>query len=361
MKIGIDLSRIVPEKTGVEYYGYELARALIDINAEHEITVFSNNAAYVEEFSVSKMIIPSERANFKWIRKVVKVLKSEEFDLFISPSYFMFGVFFPNTIQIIHDLAPLRYPQYWPLKASIMYRLQLRLATFRTKYFVTNSEFTKQDVLSHYPYLKNKTEYIGTGLHPWAYRKTTQEEITSITSKYNLPSQYILSVSTLQPRKNYIRMIQAFKEVKNTYPELHYVITGKKGWYYEDIFKEVQKLKLDEYVHFLGYVPEEDLPVIFDSAKALLYCSIFEGFGLPAIEAAARGIPSVISDIPVLRETMTDYAFYADPINYKDIVKMTILALKNSMKYDDKFLNSYDWKIVAQRILFFIKDNVNKE
>lgn len=353
MKIGIDLSRITEDKTGVEYYGYELARALFEKKMDNEFHAFSNKESFLQDFPtvISKRIIAAEKPNFKWIRNVVSILKKEKFDLFVSPSYFMFGVLFPRTVQIVHDLAPLRYPQYWPWKSHLMYRFQLRLATFRTKYFATNSEFTKKDVITTYPYIKNKTFMIGTGLHSWAYTNPSRNESQRVKQLYKLPHDYVLSVSTLQPRKNYIMMLRAFAILKKQNPDLQYLITGKKGWYYEDIFTEVKKLQLEDSVHFLGYVPEEDLPTIYDNAKVLLYCSMFEGFGLPALEAYARKIPVVTSDIPVLRETMHQYAFYADPQNPEDIAHQAQKALVSKTEINTDFLKQYEWKKVAQELL----------
>ncbi len=293
----------------------------------------------------------ADRPNFSWIYKAARELKKEKIDLLISPSLFMFGVFFKPTIQIIHDLAPIHYPNFWSKKAGLMYKYQLALCTRRVHKFAAISEFTKKDLIKLHTTVKNKTFSIGCGLHEWAYSELSKGHNTY--GKIILPEEYILSVSTLQPRKNYINMIRGFRLFIKDNPNCKYVIVGKKGWYYEDIFTEVEKLHLEDKVIFTDYVDEEDIASIYDSAKFVMYCSIWEGFGLPAIEALSRGKSVVLSNLEVLKEAAGDLGIYVDPFDPADICDGMYKAAEKHISESEisQIKDEYRWDRVAERLV----------
>ncbi|GAB4284090.1 MAG: glycosyltransferase [Candidatus Dojkabacteria bacterium] len=349
-KLAIDLSRITDNKTGIEYYAYELAKALLDLGAD--LTLISNKSRYLDEFnSAKKVIIESEKPNLKWIRNTAKYLNRKDFCYFISPSYLTFSLFHKNTVQIVHDLAPVRFPQYWSFKARTSFKIQLHLASRRAKYFCTNSEYTRDDLIKYLPGVKNKTFAIGTGLNKWAYAQKDEVEMVRVKKKFNLPDNFILSVSTLQPRKNYENMLRAFAIAKEKNQRLGYVIAGKKGWKYESIFQTVSDLKLEKSVLFLGYVPEEDIAALYDLSKAVLYCSTFEGFGLPAIEAYARKKCVVLSNIPLFKGIMKENGIYVDPYDPEDIAAGINQAMNTELKFDQEFIDEFTWEKVGKNLL----------
>jgi glycosyltransferase involved in cell wall biosynthesis len=174
--------------------------------------------------------------------------------------------------------------------------------------------------------------------------------------KYGLRGSYVLSISTLQPRKNYINMIRAYATVVASRPALKYVIVGRKGWYYEEIFKEVERLNLQDKVLFLGFLPDEELSVIMKNAKAILYVSKDEGFGFPAVQAAINKIPVVLSDIPVFRELKySDSFIYVNPNNLEEIAASIRAAIASRPStVSDDFRGYYSWENTVRSLLSIV-------
>ncbi len=354
MKIAIDFSQLGPEKTGIEYYTYELTKALIKADPETNFLLVSNNENYLNVFkgiqNVELKVFESDKINFLWIFKLGLWLRRQNVNALISPSNLMLNFWFPRTIQIIHDIVPVTNPEYWPRDSIKKFKLQLNIASRFVKKVGTISETTKKELIKHYPGLKKKTECIGIGLHEWTLNEVNNIDELRIKNKYSLPEKYILSVSTLQPRKNYTGMIRAFDLFSKNNPEYKYLIVGKKGWLYDSIFSLVQDLKLEDKVIFLGYVPEEDLPTIYDNSSALLFLSLAEGFGLPAIEAYSRGIPSVMNDIEVFRESMEGLAYFVKHDKPEDVTLALSKAVKSKIQINKNFLEKYSWEKVANNL-----------
>jgi len=280
------------------------------------------------------------------------MLKKEGYDILISPSNFSFAVFFPRTIQIIHDLAPIKYPQFFSRKGVFMYRNLLNLALRRAFRIGVPSSAIRDEIIEYARFAQGKTFITSEGLHDWTLESKSKDEELRVKKQYKLPSKFILSVSTLEPRKNHLRMIRAFTELTRDEPDLCYVVVGKKGWFYEEIFETVERLGLEDKVIFTGYVPEEDLPYIFDLARGFVYCSFYEGFGIPPMEAFSRGVPVLCSDIKVLKEVMGENAIYADPQDYWDIyMKMKELLTLKKKKTNQELDTKFSWDECAQNII----------
>ena len=168
-----------------------------------------------------------------------------------------------------------------------------------------------------------------------------QAEIARVCAKYQLPRPFILSVGTLQPRKNYGRLIEAFAELikhperspvgtESKDAELHLIITGGKGWMYESIFEQVKSLGLENRVHFPGFVDDADLPALYAAADVFVYVSLYEGFGLPLLEAMACGTPVIASNVSSLPEVVGDVGLQVDPRDVADITRALRVMIEQS-------------------------------
>ncbi|MEO6729542.1 MAG: glycosyltransferase family 1 protein [Candidatus Dojkabacteria bacterium] len=356
MKIAIDISIITPGKAGIGYYAHSLVESLAKIDSTNEYSLITNDKKNSNFSKLPKNFqiieISDDKGGLKWIWKASRMLKKEGFDILISPSNFGFSIFFPRTIQIVHDLAPLKFPQFFTRKGVFMYRLLLNFALRRAYKIGVPSNAIRDELIDYSTSAQNKTFITGEGLHDWTFEAKSKDEEVRVKKQYKLPSKFLLSVSTLEPRKNHLRMIRAFTELSRDEPDLCYVVVGKKGWFYEEIFETVERLGLEDKVFFTGYVPEEDLPYIFDLAKAFLYCSFYEGFGIPPIEAFSRGVPVLASDIKVLREVMGENAIYSDPQDYWDIYqKMKELLTLKKKKTNPDLLSKFSWDECAKNII----------
>lgn len=357
--IAIDLSRISFHKTGIEYFAQELTRVLIQDKSVNFLLV-SNKPSYIEGLLSSSMthvnclIIRSDNNNFQWMRKVAKRLKQEKVNLLISPSNLGFSLIFRPTYQIVHDLSPMLFPRQFGWKPAIKFTVFFFLATFFSKKLLCNSNYTQRCVRKYFPWTFRKLFVIGGGINEWTDRLVTDDELQKNKTEMKLPDKYLLSVSTLQPRKNYENMIKAFYQFNKENSNYKYLIVGKKGWKYQSIFDLVKELQLEDKVIFLDYVEESKLITIYKGASAFLYCSLFEGLGLPAVEAYKIGVPVVVSDIPVMRETMENKAIYANPRDVGDISKAISLAINLKSEIDPQFLAERSWEKVGKRVISLI-------
>src|SRR5690606_287043 len=140
------------------------------------------------------------------------------------------------------------------------------------------------------------------------------------------------------------------------YPNFNYYIAGKKGWHYSEIYETVKELNLEDKVIFLGYVPEKDIAPLFDLSSAIIYCSVMEGFGLPVIEAYARDVPVVASNLEVIKQTMEDKVIYANPLDIESITEGMKKSLIYNTSVDSKFIKNLHWDNVADKLIKLYKN-----
>jgi glycosyltransferase involved in cell wall biosynthesis len=357
MIIGIDVSTISKNKAGIGHYTYSITKALLSNDTENKYILYTNNIDTLkdfDQFSNSEIIeFKTKTPNFYWIFKVFNHF-NKKVDIFLSPGNFTFGLLSEKVVQVIHDLAPIKFPQFFSKKGSFMFNIQLKLAIHNFKHIIAVSNNTKNEIVEHFKISEAKISIVGEGVNDWIKvpRDNIKEEI--VKEKYNLPDKFILSVGTLEPRKNHINMIKGFAKFSKSNNDYHYAIVGKKGWFYDEIFNTVKDCKIDQKVHFLGYVPDEDLAYIYDQASLFMYLSFYEGFGLPLIEAQARGKKVLASDIPVFKEVLQGSTLLADPSDISDI-SSKIAQLIGEVQINN-YTNPqlYDWSKSGKKLLEII-------
>jgi len=355
MKIGIDVSMITPSKAGIGYFAYSIVSNLSENDISNEYILYTNNKHNLERMKLNKNFSIVEffsvSPNLKWMWKVYRHFKQEKVDAFLSMSNLFFGIISSNTLTVIHDLSQLKYPQFFTRKSSILYRIEFEILIRRAKFIVTVSESIRDEIIEFNKSTKNKVYNISEGLHDWAFEKNDERKNIYVKDKYKLPEKYFLSVSTLEPRKNYIGSIKAFAKFSKNNPDWYYLIAGKKGWFYDEIFNTVKNLELEGKVIFLGYIQEEDLSSLYDQALGFIYLSFYEGFGLPLLEAYSRKIPILASNIPVFKEFMLGKALFVNPSDINAISKY-MEELKNISinKFDRKLLDSFSWRNTINKL-----------
>ncbi|MEF3273523.1 MAG: glycosyltransferase family 4 protein [Chloroflexus sp.] len=151
------------------------------------------------------------------------------------------------------------------------------------------------------------------------FRPMGDAERVAVRERLRLPNRFLLFVGTLEPRKNLVRLLQAFAMLRAEYPDLHLLIAGRRGWLYDEIFAAVEHYQLAERVHFLDFVADDDLPALYNLAEAFVYPSLYEGFGFPVLEALACGTPVVTSRVASLPEVAGSAAIMVDPLDAEDI------------------------------------------
>lgn len=212
------------------------------------------------------------------------------------------------TVITIHDLAFLRFRLHRPAKRLYLATLT-RMSARRARHIIAVSQFTRREVLELLRVPPERVTAIPNGRDE-RYRPQTDDDIERFRVARGLPPRFLLSVATLEPRKNITSLIEAYSRVRQRL-DMPLLVAGGKGWLYDKIFLRVRRLGLEEHVRFLGFVPRDDLPLLYAAATASVYPSLYEGFGFPPLEALATGTPTLVSDAGALREVVGNAALVA--------------------------------------------------
>lgn len=356
MRIGIDLSPVEKDPAGIGQYTLSLFTELCKIDKQNTYVTFTT-APFLFANAENRVVKVSKdipARGLRWIYAVSNDARRNNIDIIISPSNHIFTQFFPRTIQFIHDLAPIFYPQFFKRFAAIKYRSTCKIACKKAIKVLTISQTVLDEITDRYPTSRGKIDYIYPGLNKWV--ELAAQSKSEVMGRYYLDSDYIMTLSTLEPRKNHLHMLEAFKIFKSrTLSPLKFVIIGKKGWFFEDIFKKVKELELENEVIFLGYIPNKEISNLISHAKAFVFMSYYEGFGIPPLEALSLNIPTIVSDIPVFKEIYQDKAIYTDPFSPDKIALAIQEALTKRAIKTDKFVKeNFSWENSAKKLLKII-------
>ena len=321
MLIGIDASRsVAQERTGTENYSLNLICHLLALGSDHHYRLYFNRppsfppkvfwgeggAATLRPCGLRVMPFPRLWTHLRLSWEMAR----HPPDLLFVPAHVLPLVHPRRSVVTIHDLGYLYYPQAHCLLDRLYLDLSTRYSARAATHLVADSSATKRDLIERYGVEPNKITVVYPGYDDTVFQPVRDEKaIGAVRAKYGVAGDYILFVGTLQPRKNLIRLIEAYWKLEVGNWKL--VIAGKKGWLYREIFQQVEKLGLEGKVVFTGYVPEGDLPALLSGARLFVFPSLYEGFGLPVLEAMACGTPVVCSNVSSLPEVAGDAALLA--------------------------------------------------
>ncbi len=217
------------------------------------------------------------------------------------------------TVITVHDVSFLRFPEAFRPLNRLYLSFATRISTRRARRVIAVSESTRQDVIRFFGVPPERVVVIPNGV-TGDFHPHDLESRMAFCAARGLPERYLLYVGTIEPRKNLVRLLEAYALWRSESGEMvKLVIAGGKGWYYDQVFKRAEELDLGDDVIFPGFVPAEDLPLLYSAAQAFLYPSLFEGFGLPVLEAMACGTPTITSTASALPEVAGDAALLVDP------------------------------------------------
>lgn len=343
MRIGIDYTAAVNQGAGIGRYARQMTRALLELDRENEYVLFvpsaspeasrASESAIVGQANVSLARLPlSERALVAlWHRLRVPVpveLFSGRLDVFHSPDFALAPVLRARTLVTVHDLSFRRVPEcFKPALLSYLNRVVPR-SVARADIVLADSESTRNDAIELLRLAPERVFVVYAGVDSRFRRVTDQGLLEDVRSRYSLPGRFVLSVGTLQPRKNYVRLIEAFSRLSGV-EDVRLVISGARGWLYEEIYRRVEELGLSSRVLFPGYVAEADLPALYSLSEVFAFPSLYEGFGLPPLEAMACGTPVVVSRASSLPEVVGNAGCLVDPLSVEEIAG-TLQALLDS-------------------------------
>lgn len=385
-KIAIDASRAVNEKAGIGRYTFEIIKNLLLADRKNDYELFYTFVRD-ENGQKQKIIAELESLNARVKTKIFKIPGDwkEKFwgwknlnlfdlilgrqDILFAPSFFEVHLAsrIPAVVTI-HDLTMFKFPEQRGGKLSQYLADRTEKACQKAKKILAISENTKKDLIE---ILKIKSEKIVVTPLACAeefFKKPSGKEIDEIKNKYSLTQKFILTVGTLEPRKNVTRLVSAYGKLpKELQAKYDLAIVGGGGWNNSGIFEIVKKLKLINKIKFLGFVPDEDLNVLYRSAEIFVYPAIYEGFGLPVLEAMTVGAPVVTSNTSSLPEVGGQAVLYVDPLDISDIVFKIKSLLKNPRIRADLIkkgkiqVQKFSWTKTAQKTLKVFEWMTNKK
>lgn len=335
MRIIIDLTAFIPRMTGVDVYLKQLIIHLAKVDTYNQYLIalnFEDRYLFGEDLPGNFFCVYLSRRprpiRFVFQQAVLPIAALLwRADLVHSPAFIM--PYIKGTsrhILTIHDLTSFSHPEYHnALRQSSLYKALVRSSVRRADSIIVPSLATKKAVIDLMPEVNADRIYVtalGVGDE---FRLFDSAHLQGITSQLQLPKNYILYVGTLEPRKNLSALVESFRlltEAEEIQADL--VIVGKLGWGYDELLQQIDVPALHGRVHLTGYVDQTDLPAIYAGARLFVYPSVYEGFGLPPLEAMASGIPTICCETSSLVENLKDAA--------ELVPAGDIEALKNSIK-----------------------------
>lgn len=328
MRVCLDISAaMTPQPSGIGRYAHQLACALSALPNTLELSLFHNRRqqtdppAGLETFPRSEaplgdkpwraLLLAGMTPPRRWSQTI------HTCDLFHGTDSITPKLSQPTVITI-HDLTTQLFPKHHSPLNRWYQRFALPIMVKRADAIITDAEVTRQDIITRYTTPSEKIISIPIGVdHRRFCAQNRQQAQEKVRQKLNIPSPYILAVGTLEPRKNLLRLIEAYAQLENETPPL--VIAGAKGWGNHPIGRRIDELGLHQRIVLPGFVPDELLPTLYAGADLFVYPSIYEGFGLPVLEALACGVPVITSNVSSLPEVAGDAAILVDPLRVEEI------------------------------------------
>jgi glycosyltransferase involved in cell wall biosynthesis len=230
------------------------------------------------------------------------------------------------TMVTVYDLSFVHFPDRFPLLQRFYLQSQTKRSCRRARRIVTISESGRDDVHRFYHVPLERIDVVSPGVDD-RFRPYDPVEIEAFRRHQNLPEQYVLHVGTLQPRKNIPTLLEALARIERS--DLPLVLVGGRGWLFDEIFARIEALGLEDRVRFAGYVSDEALPLWYNAASLLAFPSVYEGFGMPVLQAMACGTPVVAADTSSIPEAAGDAALTFSPHDAQGLVRQMLAVLDN--------------------------------
>ncbi|MFA4815623.1 MAG: glycosyltransferase family 1 protein [Candidatus Gracilibacteria bacterium] len=350
--LGIDIREANESGAGKGRYTLEVTKALIE-NASEDVRFFlftkKPNPAFPHSERVSQVVINGR--SIWWHLRLRNFLRRHPVDLFLAPTSFIYAALAPakqKVAIVVHDLIAFLYSKTHARFPTLVERITLRRAIRKSRFIVCVSQNTAKDLASLFPEAHKKPVLIAP--------PAVSPEVHKVESeKMDLPAHYLLGVGTLSPRKNFKLLFEAFTLLADQHPHLHVVIAGGSGWKTSQVYKTVPAA-LKNRIHFLGYVSVDQLNELYSRAEMLIFPSIYEGFGIPPLEAMACHCPVITSNAASLPEVVADAAIQVDPQNPQALADAIneMFTPQVRLAYQKRGLiraHHFSWEASAQQIL----------
>jgi len=362
--IAIDAHSVGAQLAGNETYAANLIQALAEIDQTNQYTLFVTKRTAIDRYQ-------NRWANFK-VKLTLPHTPLVRIPLTLSAALRRHPVdvlhvqytappFAPCPIvATIHDLSFEHLPETFKRRSRAQLQLTVRYTARRAAQILTLSEFSRRDVIETYKVDPARVFVTPAAASPHFAPVTNEAELRRIRATYGIERDYILSLGSIQPRKNLIRLINAYSSLRQgraglKLPQL--VLAGKRGWLESDIFRAAEQSELSRDILFIGYVPDSDLPALYSGSLCFAYPSYFEGFGLPVVEAMQCGAPVVAGNRTSLPEVVNGAGVLVDPFNEAEIAQALAHIIENPGYRDElrvkgfERARAFNWRTTAQLTL----------
>ena len=358
LKLILSVDALTPPLSGIGRYTWELTNRLA---ARPEIARlrYFRNGHWVDDpaslLATAAGFRPKRQRNYpNWVTRMYWEHTCRG-NVFHSPNYFL-PPYADKGVVTVHDLSVFKFPETHPVERVKQFEGLFRQTLDVARYLITDSEVTRREVIEFFSWPADRITAVHLGVSP-TFMPRPVNELTEPLQRYGLnPGQYVLCVSTIEPRKRIDSLIEAYSRLSNQirarYP---LVLVGGKGWQSDHLHALIATGQREGWLRYLGFVDEADLPLVYSGAYVFVYPSIYEGFGLPVAEALASGVPVITSNRSTLPEVSAGAAMLIDPDDiehFSEALKAAIFDLswrEQAIKIGLAVASVYNWDTCIEK------------
>lgn len=338
MRIGFDVSALVKEAAGIGQCIINIIQNIMEIDRENEYFLFTYDKIKLpfslkENWSIVDYGGGAKHPQVRFFTALPQILKKIKIEIFFGTRHYL-PPFNPKIryVALVHDLIPLRMPELFTKRHLSRFRIFTKVCRHQADSYIAVSQATKADILHYMKVPEEKIQVIYEGANPNFTPERDEAGIQETMERFGIEGKYLLCLSTVEPRKNMLRTIQAYEQyvLKKELP-YKLVIVGGKGWNNGEIYDYVKEHDLGGHVLFTGYVSNDDVKNIYANATLFIYASLYEGFGIPVLEAMQSGVPVITSNVSSMPEVAGDACVLVDPYQTEEI-KNAIIKVLDSEK-----------------------------
>lgn len=369
MRIGFDAKRAFYNRSGLGNYSRDTIVSLANLYPGHEYYLYTpekkNSIDFLPKKKNIKLMRPSginklSQSYWRSISLGTRLIK-DKIDIYhglsneLPANIIQAGL---KKVVTIHDLIFMRYPELYKSVDREIYQQKFFEACLAADKIVAISEQTKEDIVSFFHVKRDDVKVIYQGCNPKFYEMLSAENKAAIREKYRLPQQFILSVGTIEKRKNFLNVLKAIHQGNL---DIVVVFVGRETGYKKELQVYIRQHNLDDRVMFLHNVPNADLPAIYQMAEIFIYSSIFEGFGIPILEALNSNVPVITNRFGCFKEAAGPHAYYVNPNEPDEIAQAVTEVLSDSEKRErmtnegKKHADNFKQKIITEKLMDLYK------
>lgn len=365
MRIGFDATALPSKPVGAGRYIVRLVRSLAGMNTGHELVVFVQNTRrlLIDSPAIENVhwvetpeISPARRLLWEQIA-LPRLARQAGIDLLHSPHYTRPLDLPCASVVTFHDMTFFLYPQLHTRVKRLFFPWMMRMSARRADAIIADSVSTRRDAMQILHVPENNIFTVPLGIGKEFHRITDSSLLEDCRRRYDLPQTFFLHVGLVEPRKNLPLLLGAYARLAQVEDPPSLVVVGRMGWMYEDVHRQIESLQLQDRVIFTGYIPDQDLPLVYNLAQILLYPSRYEGFGFPPLEAMACGTPVITTAVSAMQDQVSDAGLLVPPQDEEALFDAMRRLMHDRLLQDDLSLRGqrqaslYTWDQTALKTL----------